>query len=204
MAIHVTDLSPWAQAQVARKVLEEERRRKAKDKPAGEPQPRQEAPPQDSASFPLRYIVRGEPRTKKNHPEIAGSGKRCPACGKPERQWVRQGRAHREYRKLALPQLIPAPPQPIDRPVHIQCLFYMSSRRVVDGLNLEASVDDLLVEAGILADDDSRIVISHDGSRVLYDKENPRTEITILPAGAEDCSPPGEPKERRTQNENCV
>ena len=70
----------------------------------------------------------------------------------------------------------------IEAPVHIKCLFYMASRRVVDGLNLEAAVDDLLVEAGILADDNSRIVISHDGSRVLYDKENPRTEITIRAA----------------------
>lgn len=27
----------------------------------------------------------------------------------------------------------------------------------------------------------SRIVAGHDGSRVLYDKENPRVEITISP-----------------------
>ena len=58
----------------------------------------------------------------------------------------------------------------------------MATRRRVDGLNLEEAVDDLLVEAGILADDNSRIVISHDGSRVLYDKDNPRTEITISTA----------------------
>ena len=49
-------------------------------------------------------------------------------------------------------------------------------------MNLLAAVDDLLVEAGIIADDNSKIVVSHDGSRVLYDKENPRTEITITRA----------------------
>jgi hypothetical protein len=30
-----------------------------------------------------------------------------------------------------------------------------------------------------LADDNSNIVVSMDGSRVLYSKENPRTEIEI-------------------------
>ena len=194
MAIHVTDLPPWAQAQVARKMLEEERRRKAKDKPARKPLAEPEAPPQDSVSFPLRYIIRGEPRTKKNHQEIAGSGRRSPTCGKFERQWVQQGGAHRAYRKLALPQLVPVPQRPIDQTVHIQCRFYMASRRRVDGLNLEAAVDDLLVDAGILADDNSQIVVSHDGSRVLYDKVNPRTEITILLAEGRRSPSAGETK----------
>lgn len=30
-------------------------------------------------------------------------------------------------------------------------------------------------------DDNSQIIVSHDGSRVLYDKDNPRTEVTISP-----------------------
>lgn len=38
---------------------------------------------------------------------------------------------------------------------------------------------DILVDAGILADDNARIVTGHDGSRVLYDKGNPRVEIVI-------------------------
>lgn len=181
MTMSLKDLPPWAQEQIARKVLEENRRRRAKDKPS-EQFPAGSGTLPKASSFPLHYTIRGEPRTKKNHQEIAGRGRRCPVCGKPEQQWVRQGRAHRDYEALALPQLIPVPERPIEAPVHIKCLFYMASRRVVDGLNLEAAVDDLLVEAGILADDNSRIVISHDGSRVLYDKENPRTEITIRAA----------------------
>lgn len=35
------------------------------------------------------------------------------------------------------------------------------------------------MEAEILADDNRNIVASVDGSVVLYDKENPRTEVTI-------------------------
>ena len=63
--------------------------------------------------------------------------------------------------------------------MHIKYLFYMQTRRKVDKLNLQAAADDLLVQANIIKDDNSAIVKSHDGSRVLYDKENPRTEIYI-------------------------
>ena len=60
---------------------------------------------------------------------------------------------------------------------------------MVDSLNAEISlgtirnmleaIDDVMVKAGLLADDNYTIVQSHDGSQILYDKENPRTEITI-------------------------
>ena len=36
-----------------------------------------------------------------------------------------------------------------------------------------------MVKHGIIKDDHSGIVVSHDGSRVLWDKDNPRTEIII-------------------------
>lgn len=127
----------------------------------------------------LKFTIKADPRTKKNSLMIAGSGKRCPRCNKFEKQWVRQGKAHDAYEKAALWQLRPRPARPIDYPVNVQCLFHMETRRKVDLLNLLATVDDLLVEAGILADDNCRIVVSHDGSRVLHDPRNPRTEILI-------------------------
>ena len=129
----------------------------------------------------LHYTIMGDPRTKKNHQMIAGSGKRCPVCSKPAKQWIRQGAAHDNFAELARWQLRPAPTQPIDYPVNVRCLFYMQTRRRVDGLNLLAAIDDLLVDCGILADDNSRIVMGHDGSRVLYDPDSPRVEITITP-----------------------
>lgn len=67
----------------------------------------------------------------------------------------------------------------IAEPVEVKCLFYMPTRRKVDLTNLLEAIDDILVYAGILADDNSSIIVSHDGSRVLYDKENPRTEVYI-------------------------
>ncbi len=55
----------------------------------------------------------------------------------------------------------------------------MQTRRRVDALNLSACADDLLVDAHVLKDDNVNIIVSHDGTRVFYDKEHPRTEIYI-------------------------
>ena len=127
----------------------------------------------------IKYIIKGDPRTKKNHAMIAASGRKCPVCHKPEKQWIRQGSAHDDYAEMALWQLNPKPKTPIDVPVNVQCLFYMKTRRKVDKSNLEATVHDLLVEARILIDDNRDIIASTDGSRVYLDPLNPRVEITI-------------------------
>jgi Holliday junction resolvase RusA-like endonuclease len=70
----------------------------------------------------------------------------------------------------------------INEPVNIKCLFYMPTRRKCDLTNLLEAIDDVLVKTGLLADDNYTIIESHDGSRVYYDKENPRTEIYITKA----------------------
>lgn len=70
----------------------------------------------------------------------------------------------------------------IKQPVNIKCLFYMPTRRKCDLTNLLEAIDDVLVKTGLLADDNFTIIESHDGSRVYYDKENPRTEIYITAA----------------------
>ena len=71
-----------------------------------------------------------------------------------------------------------APPR-INEACNVECKFYMPTRRRVDLNNLLEAATDTLVKAGILEDDNSLIVAAHDGSRVLYDKENPRTVIKI-------------------------
>lgn len=129
--------------------------------------------------MPIQYIIKGDPRTKKNHAMIAASGRKCPVCRKPEKQWIRQGAAHDDYAEMALWQLHPKPKTPITIPVNVKCVFYMKTRRKVDKINLEATIHDLLVEAGILADDNRDIIAGTDGSRVYLDPQNPRVEITI-------------------------
>ena len=128
----------------------------------------------------ISFTIDGVPRTKKNSQIIAGSGRRCPVCGKFSRQWIKQSAAHDEWKSAALWQIkTKRPPKPLTEAVNIKAVFYMPTRGRVDRLNLLAAVDDLLVEAGFIKDDNSAIVTGHDGSRVLYDPERPRIELTI-------------------------
>lgn len=69
--------------------------------------------------------------------------------------------------------------QPISEAVNIKCLYYRGDKRKTDLVNLENGTLDLLVEAKVLEDDNYKIVVGMDGSRVYYDKKNPRTEIII-------------------------
>ena len=64
-------------------------------------------------------------------------------------------------------------------PVNVKALFYMDTRRRVDLVNLEQALCDLLVHYKMIEDDNSTIIKSMDGSRVLYDKDDPRTEVVI-------------------------
>ena len=125
------------------------------------------------------YIIELDTRTKKNHMTIAGTGAKCPKCGKKARQFIRQGRANSEYTLMAAKYLTPRPAKHIDREVHLVYKVYTQTKRLVDDLNLYASLDDLLVKENVLADDNRNIIRSRDGSRVLYDKERPRAEVYI-------------------------
>lgn len=107
------------------------------------------------------------PITKKNHQQIVTNGKR---------PFIIQSKAYREYEKNAMYFIRPLG---IDYPVNVKCLFYMKTHRRVDLVNLLEAIDDILVKAGALKDDNCEIVAGHDGSRVYYDKERPRTEIYI-------------------------
>ena len=98
---------------------------------------------------------------------------------KTGRPFIMPSRKFKEYEEQAAWFLKPRPPRPIDCALTVKCLFYMPTRRRVDLTNLLEAVDDVLVNEKIIADDHCGIVVSHDGSRVLYDKDNPRTEITI-------------------------
>jgi Holliday junction resolvase RusA-like endonuclease len=118
--------------------------------------------------------IHGAPRTKKNSQQILINQK-------TRRPFVMPSKAYKEYEALCLSQLRKKE-TPISSPVNVECVYYMPTRRKVDLCNLLEATSDILVRAGVLADDNSDIVVSHDGSRVLYDKNYPRTEITITEA----------------------
>ena len=95
---------------------------------------------------------------------------------------------------------------PIAEPVNVQASFFMPTHRRVDLTNLLEALDDILVRAGVLADDHAGIIAGHDGSRVLYDKAAPRVEIFISemdPDGwARDvCVPTAARREQRHKDE---
>jgi Holliday junction resolvase RusA-like endonuclease len=120
----------------------------------------------------IQFNIDLPPRSKKNSMQILVNPK-------TKRPFISPSSAYKAYRKAAL-MLIPRDVrQGIDYPVNVQCVYYMETRRRVDMCNLIEATLDVLVDAGVLADDNSNIVAGHDGSRVLYDKEHPRTEVTI-------------------------
>lgn len=94
--------------------------------------------------------------------------------GKP---FIMQSKQYREYEKSAawfIPRNIY-----ISVACNVKCLFYMKTKRKCDLTNMLEAIDDIMVRAGLLEDDNYTIIQSHDGSRVLYDKDNPRTEVYI-------------------------
>lgn len=121
------------------------------------------------------FVVYGEPKTKKNSSQIVINPK-------THRPFITPSKSYKDWCRVVTKQLAVRPDrprEPIDYPVQVSYRFYMPTRRMVDDLNLSAAMDDILVQAGILLDDNRDIVAYHDGTRVYYDKENPRVEIRI-------------------------
>jgi Holliday junction resolvase RusA-like endonuclease len=118
----------------------------------------------------INFTIPGNPITKKNSQMIgrAAGGRPFIMPSKRFRQYEKEAKLHINYTG-----------EPISTPVNVKVVYYMQTRRRVDLTNLLEATDDILVECGVLADDNYRIVSGHDGSRVLFDKENPRAEITI-------------------------
>lgn len=119
----------------------------------------------------IKFTINLEPRTKKNSSQIIIN----PRTNRP---MIIPSKKYKEYEKEAGWFLKPTG---IDYPVNVKCLFYMKTRRKVDLSNLISAISDVLVKYGVITDDNSSIIAGYDGSRVLYDKANARTEVTITP-----------------------
>lgn len=121
-----------------------------------------------SISFTIPLV----PVTKKNSGQIVRAGNFYKVV--PSKQYQQYEKDCRWF--------MPSLEDPIDAPVNVQAVYYMPTRRRVDLCNLHAALHDILTHYGVLVDDNSRIIVSTDGSRVRYDKEHPRTEVTITEA----------------------
>ncbi len=120
--------------------------------------------------------IPGNPVTKKNSQRIAKDKNGKPHILQSKQYTAYEVRCLNYLKRCKLPAGLP-----IHEPVTITCRYFMKSRRRVDLVNLIEATMDILVRAGILADDNSSIVTSHDGSRVMYDEKQPRAAIYIFP-----------------------
>lgn len=121
----------------------------------------------------INFVINVIPRTKKNSNRIVKIG---------NKRKVISSKQYEEFEKECIYKLDNKLKQLcIDKPINIRAVFYMDTKRRVDITNLLNALDDMLVKAGVIKDDNRNIVASHDGSLVLYDKVRPRIEIEIKP-----------------------
>ena len=118
----------------------------------------------------IHFTIPLPPVTKKNSQQILVNS----TTGRP---FITPSKQYKEYESAAL-LYIPHIPT-ISCAVNVRCVFYMPTARRCDLTNLLEAVDDILVKARLLFDDNYTVVAGHDGSRVYVDRKNPRTEIFI-------------------------
>lgn len=121
----------------------------------------------------IKFTIPVVPRTKKNSQQV----------------FVKNGRVinipsklYKEYEEQCCLLIPKSVRQKIDYPVNVKATYYVKRNARIDITNLESALMDMLVKAEVLADDSAlqpAIVVSTDGSRVYYDKDNPRVEVEI-------------------------
>lgn len=89
---------------------------------------------------------------------------------------IKESKKFKEYCEVAGAYLEPLN---IGFGVQIKMSFYLPYKRNVSLIGLIAAMESVLVECNFLANNSSSVVISVDGSRVLYDSKFPRTELEI-------------------------
>lgn len=120
----------------------------------------------------FKLIIPIAPVTKKNSQRIIRLHNR--PCIVPSK-------AYKAFEDAAM-YYVPRMQTPLTGRYNVQAVYYMPTRRRVDLVNLQEATLDILVKGGMLADDNSGIVVSMDGSRVCYDRARPRTEVYITEA----------------------
>ena len=117
-------------------------------------------------------------RSKKNSQEIHINCR----TGKP---FVSQGKLYKQFEAECGYYLLKFKKN-ISVPINLKCTFYVKDKRKRDIVNLLNAIQDILVEYGVIADDNYNIVKSVDGSRIIYEKGREETIIEIEEMNAND------------------
>lgn len=120
----------------------------------------------------MKLVLYGNPATKKNSMQIFKNSR----TGQP---FLTQSKRYKDYARDCGRQITGKYKKKIDYPINLKCVYYRKTKHRVDLTNLLAATCDILSDFGVIKDDNCKIVVSHDGSRVKYDKECPRVEIEI-------------------------
>lgn len=122
----------------------------------------------------INLTLIGRPITKKNHTQRTRSGKQI------------QSEAFLRYEQDCLWQIPAIVRLGVNKKCNVKCVYYMTinyykegSKAKIDLVGLLQGTLDILAKANVIEDDNCRIAATYDGSKVLYDKANPRVEIEI-------------------------
>lgn len=125
----------------------------------------------------IQFTIPVHPVSKKNSQQIITLKTKY---GK-SRNIIIPSKKYKEFEAECMPFLFQVKTQAgvVDFPVNMAVSFYVSKKLKYDLTNLLEAIDDAAVKSGFIADDNRDIIAGHDGSRVFYDKLNPRIEVTI-------------------------
>lgn len=121
----------------------------------------------------ITFTIPVKPRTKKNHSQLVTL--------KTGRQMLLPSKTYKEFEKgvLAFVKKFPQLKLKINEPINLECHFYKDKNYKSDLVGYLQAIQDALVKAEVLEDDNHTIVESTDGSKVFLDREEPRIEVFI-------------------------
>lgn len=121
----------------------------------------------------MEFVLNVKPRTKKNHSQIVTL--------KNGRTLMLPSKQYKEFEKEVVNQVenLFGNLLPIDFKCNLKCVFYKDKNYKSDLTGYLQAIQDALVKAKLLLDDNTDIVYSTNGSRVELDRNNPRIEIEI-------------------------
>lgn len=117
-----------------------------------------------------KYVIPLNPVTKKHHQHTEKDRR-------TNRKYIVASADYDSY--IHNCKLMVKPVETFQKPVTVKCLFYINNNYGVNLVDLLEVADDVLVECGILPDENCKYIVSYDGSRVIQERKNPRTEIYI-------------------------